>query len=351
MTLAGQYFENFKNASVLLALLLLSGCALFQEPPPVPVEEPPPEPVVVLPAPADPVEPPPVTVYEPPVEDPIVPLPQVAIVLSSREPSFESIASELGDQLGNYTVFDLGDKSQPPVAAFRLIEDSDSSAVVAIGLRAAISATAMSTVPVVFCQVFNIQQHELITDNSRGVASLPPLDLQIAAWKEINPDLQSIGAIIGEGHDDLIEEAELAAATHGIKLHLRTAKSDLETLYLFNRLVAEIDGFWLFPDNRVLSTPVLKEMLSYAARHRVQIAVFNESLLAMGATLSASTVDANIAETVVDVLRQISTDGINNVLPVSPLTDLQIKTNDLLLMKSDQAETLAKSEASSASGQ
>lgn len=351
MTLAGQNFGYFKHASVLLALLLFSGCALFQEPPPVPVEEPPPEPVVVLPAPVEPVEPPPVTVYEPPVENPIVPLPQVAIVLSSREPSFESIASELGDQLGNYTVFDLGDKSQPPVTAFRLIEDSDTSAVVAIGLRAAISATSMSTVPVVFCQVFNIQQHKLITDNSRGIAPLPPLDLQIAAWKEINPDLKSIGAIIGEGHDDLIEEAELAAAAHGIELHFRTANSDRETLYLFNRLAAEIDGFWLFPDNRVLSTPVLKEMLSYAARHRVQIAVFNESLLAMGATLSSSTVDANIAETVVDVLRRISTDGIDSVPSVSPLTDLRFKTNDSLLMKSDRAETLAKSEASPASGQ
>jgi hypothetical protein len=71
----------------------------------------------------------------------------------------------------------------------------------------------------------------------------------------------------------------------------------------------------------------------------------------MGAAFSSSTVAANIAETVVDVLRQISTDGIDSVPPVSPLTDLKIKTNDSLLMKSDRAETLAKSEASSASGQ
>lgn len=351
MASAEQYLENVKHASVVLALLVLSGCALFQEEPPAPVAEPPLEPVVVLPAPAEPVEePPPITVDEPPVEVPIVPLPQVAIVLSSRHPSYESIANELGQQLGNYTVFDLGDKSQPPISAFRLIEDSDTSAVVAIGLRAAISATSMSTVPVVFCQVFNIEQNELITDNSRGIASLPPLDLQIAAWKKINPELRSIGAIIGTGHEDLIEEAELAAATHGIELHLRTASSDRETLYLFNRLVAEIDGFWLFPDNRVLSTPVLKEMLTYAARRRVQIAVFNDSLLAMGATLSSSAVDVNIAEVVVEVLRQISVDGIESVPPVSPLTDVRITTNKALLRKTRPAETQAKIDASPASG-
>lgn len=350
MALAEQYLDNIKHASLTLALLLLSGCALFQEEPPVPVEEPPPEPVVVLPAPVEPVEPPPVTVYEPPVEVPIVPLPQVAIVLSSRHPSYESIASELSEKLGNYAVFDLGDKSQPPITAFRLIEDSDTSAVVAIGLRAAISATAMSTVPVVFCQVFNVQQHNLITDNSRGISSLPPLDLQITAWKKINPELKSIGAIIGAGHEDLIAEAELAAATHGIELHLRTASSDRETLYLFNRLVADIDGFWLFPDNRVLSTPVLKEMLTYAARHRVQVAVFNESLLEMGASLSSSAVDVNIADTIVEVLRQISTDGIGSVPPVSPLTDILVTTNKELLMKRREAETQAKSEASPVGG-
>jgi len=353
MTLAAQYVESFKHASILLALLLFSGCALVQEEPPVPVEEPPPEPVVVLPAPAEPVEPAPRTVVEAPVEVSVVPppLPQVAIVLSSRHPSYEGVALALGQELGNYTVFDLGDKSQPPITAFRLIEDSDTSAVVAIGLRAAISATSMSTVPVVFCQVFNIEQNKLISDNSRGVASLPPLDLQIAAWKKINPELQSIGAIIGEGHEDLIAEAELAAATHGIELHLRTATSDRETLYLFNRLVVDIDGFWLFPDNRVLSTPVLKEMLTYAARRRVQVAVFNESLLAMGAALSSSTVDANIAETVVQVLRQIATDGIDSVPPVSPLTDVRITTNKPLLARTRRAEVQAKTEDSPTSGQ
>ena len=139
--------------------------------------------------------------------------------------------------------------------------------------------------------------------------------------------------------------------THGIQLHLREASSDRETLYLFNRLVGEIDGFWLFPDNRILSAPVLKEMLSYASRHQVQISVFNESLLEMGATLSSSTVNENIAKTVVDVLNQIAAGDIANVPPMSPLSDVRITTNEKLLRSMLETEPAGASEATVASGQ
>jgi hypothetical protein len=120
---------------------------------------------------------------------------------------------------------------------------------------------------------------------------------------------------------------------------------------LFNRLVGEIDGFWLFPDDRILSGPVLKEMLSYAAHRRVQISVFNESLLELGATLSTSTVDSDIADTIIDVLAQIASGNIDEVPAVTPLNDVQIVTNEALLRGMlDPVET-DLSEATVASGQ
>ena len=156
----------------------------------------------------------------------------------------------------------------------------------------------MAEVPVIYCQVFNYRANGLVNENSRGISSLPPLELQIAAWKQIDPKLQSIGAILGEGHEELIAEATRAAAAHDIELHVRTVSSDRETQYVFNRLVSDIDGFWLFPDNRVLSTTVLRYMVDYAARRRVQVAVFNESLLNLGASLSSSAIEADIAQTI-----------------------------------------------------
>jgi len=337
---------------VTFAMLALSGCALFSTPDSPHVAVPAPRPAVVVPPPVISVEPAPVATVKPLVATPAaIKLPQVAIVLSSRHPAYEKVAIELSEQLENFTVFDLSDKSQPPVNVFRKIHDSDTSAVVAVGLRAAISATAMSKVPVVFCQVFNIEQNDLLSNNSRGISSLPPLELQIAAWKEIDPSLSSIGAIVGPGHDDLIAEAELAAVEHGVELHFRVAKSDRETLYLFNRLVGNIDGFWLFPDNRILSGSVLKEMLNYATQHRVQISVFNESLLELGATLSSSAVETDIADTIVSVLGEIAAGNIDDVPPVSPLNDVQIITNEELLQGMLDPAANELGEATVASGQ
>ena len=122
-----------------------------------------------------------------------------------------------------------------------------------------------------------------------------------------------------------------AAAAVGVKLHYRVVGSDRETLYVFNRLVPDIDGFLLFPDNRVLSRDVLREMLNYASRHRVQVAMFNDSLLPLGGTFSATAVSSDIAASVVIVLDKLTRGEGGGVPDISPLHEIQIHTNDALV--------------------
>ncbi len=303
---------------------LLSACSLLNEAPteaPVvaePVVEEPREPEIpIIPAPADPqiVEITPDPLPEPPV---------VAIALSSRQPAYEAIARELSSMLDEFAIYDLSDRSQPPVSAFRLINDSDAGVVVAIGLRAARSSLAMSDTPVIFSQVFNYQEHELLSENSRGVSPLAPLVAHLAAWKEHDPNLASIGAIIGEGHDDLIDEALFAAERHDIRLEIRVVGSDQEALYHFRRMVRDIDGFWLFPDNRVLSARSLTAILEQANQRRVPVAVTHEPLLAMGATISVSAVAEDIAKTIVQIIREIEAGRIDGVPPITPLSEARI---------------------------
>jgi ABC-type uncharacterized transport system substrate-binding protein len=275
----------------------------------------------------------------------VVALPEVTIVLTSRDAAYEDVAIELGKHLQKFTIFDLSNNQQPPVVTFRSINDSDSRAVIAIGLRAATSSVAMADVPVVFSQVFNYQDHNLLNQTSRGIAALPPLDAHIKAWKQIDPSLTRIGVIIGPGHEDLITEAELAAEKYGIEIQLRTVNSDRETLYYFNRMIRDIDGFWLFPDNRILSGPVLRKMLAEANRQHVPVAVPNESILAMGAAISFSTVAADIAATIVDVVRQINAGNIENVPRLTNLSEIRVVTNDELPVKRSRANSAAPNKA------
>jgi ABC-type uncharacterized transport system substrate-binding protein len=235
---------------------------------------------------------------------------------------------ELANYFADHKLYDLGNESLPPVAVLRSINDTNVTVVVAIGLRAAQSSVAMSNVPVVFSQVFNHQDDDLLKPNSRGVASIAPLEAQLAAWKRVNPTISRIGLIIGEGHDDLLADAEMAAARHDIELEIRIAHSDQETLYLFRRMIRDIEGFWLFPDNRILSARVLNQMFEDANRHKVPLVVPNEAMLQMGAAMSISTVAADIAATIARLVRRIQSGEIDALPPMTPLSEVRVAIND-----------------------
>lgn len=318
------------RGSIAAASLFVAGCAVFSPPPADPVPDEPviavepapaPEPIEIIPQP----EPEPVDVI--PEPEPAE-LPLVAIVMTSNQPAYADVAEALAEEFENHRIYDLNEDIRPPVSILRQINDSASGAVVAIGLRAAKSAVAMSEQPVVFSQVFNYKDEDLLTENSRGVAAVPPLEAQLAAWKRSDPDIVQVGAIVGEGHEDLIAEAELAAARHGIELRVQVTRSDQETLYFFKRMVRNIDGFWLFPDNRILSRRALQEILDDAQNHQVAVLAPSESMLQAGASISISTVAADIAATIATVVRQIQAGKLQRIPPISPLSEIRVKTSD-----------------------
>jgi ABC-type uncharacterized transport system substrate-binding protein len=239
--------------------------------------------------------------------------------MTSGQAAYADVAEELTKHFENHEVYDLSNTDRPPVTVLRLINDVDPGVVIAIGLRAAKSSVSMAEQPVVFSQVFNYRHHGLLRENSRGVASLPPLDAQLAAWKEVDPTVARIGMIVGEGHDDLIAEA--------IELVVQVTNSDQETLYYFRRMIRNIDGFWLLPDNRILSARVLREMFADAKRQRVPVSVPTDSMLSLGGMISMTTSAADIAESIVKVVRAIQAGRIDRVPPISPLSDIRVKTN------------------------
>ena len=229
----------------------------------------------------------------------------------------------------DFEIYDLSDRSLTQKDAFDAIRKNGAQAVVAVGLRAATFCQAITDLPVVFSQVFNVSENDLDGENFKGVAARPPLAMQLEAWRQLSPELNSIGAIIGEGHDDLIDEAKLAADGNGLSLHHRIAKSDRETFYHFTRLAPDIDGFWLFPDNRILSASVLRTMLDYAAHHGVQVAVFNDSLLSLGAAISTTSVNADIAQTIVSVITSAVGGDMEAIPDLTPLSEIGVRTNSL----------------------
>jgi ABC-type uncharacterized transport system substrate-binding protein len=314
--------------------MLMSGCSLIlpspDTPDPVVTPQLPPTPTPVPtaePAPVEPIPQPEIIEPEPILPEPVAT--KVAIVLSARVPAYENVVIELTGLLDEFEIYDLSDRSLTQKEAFDAIRHNGAQVVVAVGLRAATFCKAITDLPVVFSQVFNVNENALDGENFKGVAAIPPLAMQLTAWRQLSPELNSIGAIIGEGHDDLIDEAMLAAEGNGLRFNHRIAKSDRETLYHFTRLAPDIDGFWLFPDNRILSASVLRQMLDYAAHHGVQVAVFNDSLLSLGAAISTTSVNADIAQTIVSVITSAVRGDMEAIPDMTPLSEIGVRTNSL----------------------
>lgn len=315
--------KQWVRACVFVALALASGCTRFapleevHEPEPVSTGE-----VAPVEAPPPATSPPPVQTPEPRTQPP------VAILLADSQPAYADVAAALAEQIEAHAVYDLSDASLPPISVLRSINDSESATIVAIGLQAAQSAVSFSNLPVVFAQVFNHQDYDLLNDNSRGVSALVPAEAQLDAWQQIYPDRQRIGLIIGEGYEEMLEAATLAAELRGIELAVRVSRSDQETVYAFRRMIHDIDGFWLFPDNRILSARALQEILSGANRLAVPVGVPNDAMLPMGASFSITSVATDIAETIAGLLSRIQAGEIDTVPPMTELSEIRITVAD-----------------------
>jgi ABC-type uncharacterized transport system substrate-binding protein len=263
------------------------------------------------------------------------PAPRVAVLISDDSPSYAGVARELPQALGTrgYRMIKLYGNAQWADGVIAEARAFGARQVIAVGLLAANVAKQQTSMPAVFCQVFNYESHDLLGAEMQGVSMLPPFHLQLAEWKTLSPDLKRVGMIIGPGHTDLISEAESAAARHGIELLIATATSDKGTLYLFKRMTAEIDGFWLLPDNRILSPAVIRDIMSYGTQHATQIVVFNDSLLPLGALMSISSDDRDIANQVVALLDQHSAGTPTDDIRPAPLTRVTVQVNADALRK------------------
>ena len=249
--------------------------------------------------------------------------------MSDDIPAYQTIATQIVQRGGASEFKTVNLDGDPRISPENLADINlfNPDKIVSIGLLAAKTSRQFAETPMVFCQVFNYLENDLLSPNSKGVKLLPPFRLQLDAWRELSPALQSIGLVIGPNQEALIAEATEAAERYGIQLASRIVSSDKEALYVFKRLTPSIQGFWLPPDNRILSPRVLKEIMSYGTAHGVQIVVFNSQLMDLGAVMTISSNDADVAEQVLKALYDVTDNGSFAGPQMMPLTTMRVEIN------------------------
>jgi ABC-type uncharacterized transport system substrate-binding protein len=269
----------------------------------------------------------------PPLPAPVVqpapprqpPRADIALVVDTSTPAHAAIADEIVAALPprRYRV-ERFEATAPELDALR----PRGVTVVAVGPEAVQAArAALPDKPLVFCQVPAYADVLQAGAPVWGVQTLPPLELQLKSWQSIDPSLRTIALIVSASGAMLAEEAQRAASTLAADLLVETSASDRETLYLFRRLAATVDGLWLLPDNNALSPPVLRELLTLASARGVGVLTFNEALLARGALLTATAVPADVAATVVRIVDRVVAKRTSDLPPMTPLSAAALAVN------------------------
>jgi hypothetical protein len=310
-----------RTLGLLLGTMLANACAVA----PSTTQPPPAEPIAGVVAPqAPPAEPvaPPVTPTRPA---------STAVVVSDDIREYQEIVDEILERgAQGVTVHRLSGQIANADRVLEQIGRAHPSRIIAVGLLAATVARRIPDTPMVFCQVYNYQDHGLLSATSKGVQLLPPFDLQLQAWQRLGlaQGLRSIGVITGPGQEELIAEIRQVVAPTGIALTVRTVEYDRGTLLAFKELAPQIDGLWLLPDNRVLSPDVVREIMSYSTRHSKQLVVFADSLLEMGALLSVSSAPRDVVDRVFARFADMDDAGRLRGPDLLRLTDIRVHINE-----------------------
>lgn len=234
----------------------------------------------------------------------------VALIVSSEIPSYAGVAARLYELVSpeELTTWIIEDPTNNlPAGADRLtkiIESNEPKTVVAVGLSAALFALRNLDVPTIICQVFNHVEYPELENAIATVSVLPSFDEQLQFWRSIDSNLSSVGAIVGPGHDVLIDSSQRSADDQQIAFSYRVSQSDQETVYQFKRLANEIDGFWLLPDNRILSLTAIEELMAYADSRDIPVVVSNPGLLRFGALMSLAPSPSQVADRVYSLLSE-----------------------------------------------
>lgn len=283
----------------------------------------------------EPVEPPPVIsapvqkVVSRIVAEPVAPVVaeplSVAVLYRAASDSDGEIVDALMASLGRpYEILALEGMAEQDLLAY--LRASNHSQLIAIGERAAVLASDLD-LPIVFAQVFNYRQRELLARGLSGVNMIPSPEKLFMQWQKLAEDLNRIAIITGSMTADQITQISDAASDFGIAVEHYQVASDKEWLYTAKNVSANVQGFWLLPDHRVLSRRVLKEFMAHSTKHGKQVAVFNEYLLEFGGLLYVGINPEDVSARIIEQLDNLSSDASDNRASILVLQQADIEIN------------------------
>ena len=179
---------------------------------------------------------------------------------------------------------DLGKKLAKKIRA------SDTSLVVAVGLKAALTAKQeISDIPIIFMMVLDPQKHQLNGANMTGTLLEIPVDRQLKLLRTFLPTKHRLGVLYDPNKTSArIKDAEPHAAANDFQLQGFPVASEKDVPQQLHALLATGEALWLLPDSTVLTDESIRFILESALAQRVPVIGFSPEFTRLGALLSLS---------------------------------------------------------------
>ena len=189
-----------------------------------------------------------------------------------------------------YTEYDLRGDLERGKHLTRKIRSSDSSLVVAVGLKAALAAKAeIVNIPILYMMILDPLKHHLNADNMTGVLLEIPTDRQLKIMRTFLPTLRRIGIIYDRDKTaPKLKEAESRSPAYEFQLRGYPVENEKEVPQQLRSLLSESEALWLIPDSTVLTDESIRFILESALAKQVPIIGFSPEFTRLGALLSMS---------------------------------------------------------------
>ncbi|MEO8332923.1 MAG: ABC transporter substrate binding protein [Gallionella sp.] len=261
---------------------------------------------------------------------------QVVILVSEDIPAYSEVAKALAKRLGQRgSVRYLSESQVENIKMLSEYKNDEHKQFVSIGLNASAAAKSLTNRQVVFCQVFNYQDYGLLSAKHKGVSMMPSMSKTFSTWRALAPNTTDIGVISGPGFEDMIQTAKATAKSFGIILHHEMVNSDKEFQYAYKQMAGKVQGYWLLPDNRVLSGNILRDVMTFSVHNSKQVAVFSEELLNLGGLFSTISDDQDIAQQVLNRLEQAQNKETIPGPDIVYLDDMNLRINSVMAQRFD----------------
>lgn len=170
------------------------------------------------------------------------------------------------------------------------IRASESSLVVAVGLKAALAAQLeIVNIPILYMMILDPIKHHLTTANMTGVLLEIPTDRQFKIMRSFLPALHRVGLLYDpEKTMAKLKEAESRAPTQEFRVRGFPVTNEKEVPQQLRALLSESDALWLVPDSTVLTDESIRFILESAVAKQVPVIGFSTELTRLGALLSLS---------------------------------------------------------------